>query len=61
MKGLCQEICVMVKLSPEVLHPLSPVSDQVPVIAPPEIKAVAVAVPVTVPLSVRILFPDCTV
>ena len=47
------------KLSPVATHPVSPFTDQVPVIDPPE-RVVPLAVPVTVPLSVRVLFPDCT-
>jgi len=47
------------KLSPVATHPLSPVTDHVPVINPPE-SVVPLSVPVTVPLSVSVLFPDCT-
>jgi hypothetical protein len=41
------------------MHPVSPFTDHVPVIDPPE-SVVPLAVPVTVPLSVRVLFPDCS-
>ena len=45
------------------LHPAPPVSVHVPVIDPPEsvVPFNPFSVPVTVPLSVRVLPPDCTV
>lgn len=55
-----QEVWVIVKLPLVEVQPLPPVSDQVPVIEPPE-SVVLLAVPVTVPFSVRVLPPDCTV
>lgn len=52
----------MVKAWPVTLHPVPPVSDQVPVTEPPvSVVEVVVIVPVTVPVRLRVLPPDCTV
>ena len=42
------------------LHPVPPDRAQVPVTEPPE-SVVPLSVPVTVPVRVRVLPPDCTV
>ena len=57
-RQVCYEICFIVKLPAVALHPL-PASDHVPVIEPPE-SVVVLAVPVTVPLRVRVSLADCT-